>query len=69
MARVDVVPAWVRCPWCADLVCTLCKVHLYDCDCPDIEGWMEKGIDPYTEGGDPVFYRDAIEPHEEFEKD
>ena len=40
-----------------------------DCDCPDIEGWMELSIDPYESGGDPEFYRDAIEPLEEYNKD
>lgn len=69
MGKVEVVPAWARCPWCADYVCTLHQEHVADCECPGIEGWMELGIDPYTEGGDPVFYRDAVEPLQEFNKD
>lgn len=44
-------PAWVFCEMCEDYFCTIHNEHVCDCECPAIEDWAEKGIDPYSEGG------------------
>ncbi len=69
MGQVETVPMWARCPWCADFVCTVHEQHVGDCECPPLEAFIENDIDPYTEGGNPEFYRDAIEPLPEYNKD
>lgn len=38
---------WVLCPECEDFWCSKHKKHVYDCECPTIEWFAEKGIDPY----------------------
>jgi hypothetical protein len=38
---------WRKCPLCDDYLCTLHKMHAYECSCPSIEEWAEQGIDPY----------------------
>jgi len=44
-------PAWIQCPGCEDYWCTIHKVHVFECDCPDVYTCMENGWDPYVEGG------------------
>lgn len=44
-------PLWEKCPGCDDYVCNRHGRHAYDCECPDLEGFIELGIDPYV---DPV---------------
>jgi DNA (cytosine-5)-methyltransferase 1 len=41
------VPAWVRCPLCEDFLCALHGGHAHECECPDIDGWCERGVYPY----------------------
>lgn len=43
----EILPAWVRCMDCADFICTVHGLHVYDCNCPDVETWMDDGYDPY----------------------
>ena len=47
------MPAWVRCECCDDFLCTIHGVHVADCSCPDIDTWALRGMDPYTQGGQP----------------
>jgi len=28
-------------------------LHAFECDCPDLEGWEDLGVDPYSAGGPP----------------
>jgi hypothetical protein len=43
--------AWIPCPDCDDYWCTIHGKHAYDCECPDIDIWVEKkGILPYEDG-------------------
>lgn len=44
-------PAWVFCENCEDYLCSIHRVHVYECDCPPIEEWE---VDPYAEGGAPL---------------
>jgi hypothetical protein len=44
-------PAWIRCDCCDDFICTIHKMHVADCSCPEIDVWAVKDIDPYTTGG------------------
>jgi len=46
-------PAWIRCELCDDFICTIHGEHVYDCDCPGIDDWAERNIDPYSAGGKP----------------
>jgi hypothetical protein len=43
--------AWVQCQDCEDFWCTIHRKHVYDCKCPMLEKWYDKGIDPYESGG------------------
>lgn len=40
-------PAWVRCRFCEDYLCTFHGRHVHECPCPAIEDWMEEGLNPY----------------------
>lgn len=45
-------PAWVPCPdGCDDFYCTIHNKHTADCECPEIDRWARRNIDPYTSGG------------------
>jgi hypothetical protein len=50
-------PAWIRCELCEDFLCTIHGCHVYDCDCPGIEDWAERNVDPYSAGGKPARVR------------
>jgi site-specific DNA-cytosine methylase len=42
------MPCWTRCECCDDFACNIHRMHAYDCECPDIDGWVERwGTDPY----------------------
>jgi|GEM_PF-6182638 len=45
-------PAWVRCV-CGEWWCRVHDLHAFECDCPDLEGWEDLGVDPYSAGGPP----------------
>jgi len=38
---------WVPCPSCEDYWCVVHKKHVYDCECPPLEEWVETDRDPY----------------------
>jgi len=44
-------PAWVKCPCCENFFCTIHRMHVHDCACPEIDDWT---VDPYLEGGRPL---------------
>ena len=44
-------PAWIPCPDCDDFFCTIHQEHVYDCACPELEAWIDRGVDPYEAGG------------------
>jgi hypothetical protein len=41
------VPAWVRCGFCEDFLCTFHRKHVFECPCPAIEDWDMSGLNPY----------------------
>ncbi len=41
---------WTRCPDCEDWGCNRHFVHVFECECPDYETFLEMGIDPYLPG-------------------
>lgn len=47
-------PAWLLCECCEDYLCTIHGGHVFDCECPALEEWIDQGVDPYSEGGNPV---------------
>ncbi len=51
MDQAQPFPAWIPCPDCEDMFCTIHQMHTHECPCPPIEEWE---IDPYTAGGQPV---------------
>lgn len=41
---------WVLCECCEDYLCNIHKMHVFDCDCPSVEEWIERnGISPYEQ--------------------
>jgi hypothetical protein len=44
-------PAWIRCDDCDDFFCTIHKMHVADCACPEIDHWARRNVWPYTDGG------------------
>jgi len=41
---------WVLCRGgCDDYWCTIHKLHVYDCECPGIDVWVDAGAWPYRE--------------------
>jgi len=42
-------PAWVPCYCCQEYVCTIHKMHAFECPRPPIEEWGD--VDPYSAGG------------------
>ena len=44
-------PAWVPCEMCDEFLCTIHKCHVHECECPPIESWAKRGVNPYTDGG------------------
>lgn len=40
-------PAWVPCKMCDDLWCNRHSAHVFECDCPPLDEWVENGDDPY----------------------
>jgi hypothetical protein len=40
---------WERCPGCDDYVCNLHGRHAYDCPCPDLDTFIDLGVDPYVD--------------------
>jgi hypothetical protein len=46
---------WIKCPFdCDDWMCEEHKLHVYECDCPTYEEYLEQGWDPYN--GEEVTY-------------
>lgn len=43
-----IVPAWMPCPDCDDMLCVLHGEHVADCPCPDIDTWTAEGLFPYA---------------------
>lgn len=41
------VPAWVRCDCCDDVICTIHATHTFECACPSIDVWSEQDVYPY----------------------
>lgn len=41
-------PCWQRCDLCEDFVCNVHPgEHVYDCSCPGVEWWGDRGMSPY----------------------
>lgn len=65
--------AWVPCDFCECFWCRIHQLHVWECDCPSLEEWIEDGVDPYSEGGpEPVTgeaysYPEGDEPDEQWE--
>jgi len=49
------IPAWGECHACGDRYCTYHDMHVFECPCPPIEWWTEKGLWPY----DPMTKKQA----------
>ena len=43
-------PIWQPCPCCDNFLCAVHGGHAHDCECPDLETYDERGIDPYSGG-------------------
>jgi hypothetical protein len=41
-------PAWIRCPDCDSVFCTIHRKHTDECACPEIDEWK---LNPYQAGG------------------
>lgn len=48
------IAAWVPCSACEDFLCTIHKMHVSECICPEIDDWAARGVDPYTTGGPTI---------------
>lgn len=54
---------WVKCPGgCDDYWCTLHKAHAWECECPDLEGFLEAGAWPYAEDAGASEWSGASSP-------
>lgn len=49
---------WVKCEACDDYLCEEHEMHAHECECPPVEAWYERNLDPYA--GD-VFPPEEIE--------
>jgi hypothetical protein len=47
-------PAWMPCTCCDEFICMIHADHVSDCECPPIEEWSERGIDPYGPGSNTL---------------
>jgi len=43
----DIDPLWIPCRSCDEYWCVKHEKHVFECDCPPIEEWVEKGTNPY----------------------
>lgn len=32
-------PAWVPCPHCGEWLCTIHRMHVFECPCPPVDEW------------------------------
>jgi len=40
-------PVWEKCDMCDDFICNVHQSHVYDCECPGIEFWVDHEVWPY----------------------
>lgn len=45
----EYITPWIVCDCCEDYICTIHDQHVFECDCPAIDDWVEADLFPYAE--------------------
>ena len=42
-------PLWIPCKECEDWWCTVCHLHVFECECEDLDSFiLNRNLDPYS---------------------